>query len=318
MSRIDVHHHVYAPFYSEILNARGGDPSGWYIPNWTLALDRDLCGQVGIRTAISSATAPGPEIASDPAQAASLARKLNEFNAGLRDKDPQHYGFFASVPSLLDSSLCIAEIRYALDVLHADGIVLMTRYGSAYHYLGHEQFAPIWEELNKRKAVVFVHPTHPVDTNLVNKSLPQPMFDYPHETGRTAVDLMTSGTFRKHASQCKIILSHGGGTLPMLLGRVAGLGPVSGFGDKTEHEIYEEARWFYYDTALTTDSPQLAALRKVATHDHILYGSDFPNAPTQAIQHFAQGLDGNADLSDDDKARISHRSALSLFPRLAV
>jgi 6-methylsalicylate decarboxylase len=317
MSRIDVHHHVYAPLYTEVLNANGGDPSGWYIPKWTLELDRALCSKVGIQTAILSATAPGPSILSDPTEAAALARKLNEFNAQVRDQDPTHYGFFASVPSLIDTELCLAEIRHAFDTLHADGVVLMTRYGSANHYLGHPSFAPIWDELNSRSAVVFIHPTHPVDMHLVNASLPQPMFDYPHETGRSAADLIVSNTLRDHAANCRIILSHGGGTLPMLLGRLAGLLPPSGFGDKTEQEIREEAAMFYFDTALTTDRAQLAALTRVARPGHILFGSDFPNAPTQAIEHFAKGLDGNEELSEELKEGIRYRSALKLFQRLA-
>jgi 6-methylsalicylate decarboxylase len=318
MSRIDVHHHVYAPFYTEVLNSNGGDPSGWYLPEWTLELDRELCRKVGIQTAILSATAPGPEILSDPTEAAALARKLNEFNALVRDQDPRHYGFFASVPSLSDTELCLAEIRYAFDTLHADGVVLMTRYGAAHSYLGDASFAPIWDELNSRNAVVFVHPTHPVDTHFIDKSLPQPIFDYPHETGRTAADMIVSNMLRDHASHCRIILSHGGGTLPMLLGRLAGLLPPSGFGDKTETEIYEEASMFYFDTALTTDRAQLAALTRVAKPGHILFGSDFPNAPTKAIEHFAAGLDENEELSEEAKAGINYRSALELFPRLAV
>ena len=253
----------------------------------------------------------------DPVEAAKLARRINEFNAEVRDKDPQHYGFFASVPSLLDTNRSLAEIYYAFDILKADGVVLMTRYGNDNHYLGHPDFVPIWDELNRRKAVVFIHPTHPVDSHLVNKTLPQPMFDYPHETGRTAADLITSNTFRDHASQCSIILSHGGGTLPVLLGRLAGLQPVSGFGEKSMEDIYNEAAWFYFDTALTTDAAQLAALTRVAKRDHILFGSDFPNAPTKAIEHFAKGLDANAELTEDEKTGISHRSAFRLFPRLA-
>jgi 6-methylsalicylate decarboxylase len=299
------------------LNAHGGDPSGRYVPEWTLELDRELCSRVGIQTAILSATAPGPEVLSDPQESATLARRINEFNAAVRDKDPQHYGFFASVPSLLDQDRCLAEIRYAFDTLRADGVILMTRYGEGYKYLGHKDFLPIWNELNKRKAVVFVHPTHPVDINLVNKTLPQPMFDYPHETGRTAADLITSNTLRDHASQCRIILSHGGGTLPALLGRLAGLQPASGFGNKTTHDIYEDAGHFFFDTALTTDTAQLAALTRVARPDHILFGSDFPNAPVTAIQHFAARLDENGELTEIEKLSINHKSALELFPRLA-
>lgn len=194
----------------------------------------------------------------------------------------------------------------------------MTRYGSGNHYLGHPDLIPVWEELNRHNAVVFVHPTHPVDTNLVNASLPQPMADYPHETARAAIDLITMDTLRKHAKDCKIILSHGGGTLPMLVGRLVGLQPSSGFGSKSPEQIREEVGWFYFDTALCSAPEQLLALQELATPGHILFGSDFPNAPVPAIRHFTDQLDRNKELDQANMAGISGRAGKVLFPRLAI
>jgi predicted TIM-barrel fold metal-dependent hydrolase len=159
-----------------------------------------------------SLTAPGPGIVSGPASTR-LARVANEKAAAIRDAHPQQYGFFAAVPSLLDTEAALSEIQYALDVLKADGVTLFTRYGDGNYYLGHENFKAIWDELDKRVTVVFIHPTHPVDTSTVNKFLAQPIIDYPHETTRTAVDLIISDTVRTHQN-VKIILSHAGGTLP--------------------------------------------------------------------------------------------------------
>ncbi|KAL1581905.1 hypothetical protein WHR41_09481 [Cladosporium halotolerans] len=241
MSKLDVHHHLYSPAFTKALQDAGGDPCGWYIPDWTVEADQELCKSLGIRTAILSHTAPGPEVKKDSIEAASLARAMNEFSAKVRDEHPEKYGFFASVPSLLDTERCIAEIRYALDELRADGVILMTRYGSDNQYLGHQDFNPVWQELNARKAVVFVHPTHPVDIALVHASLPQPMLDYPHETARTAMDLVMTDTLRRHAHNCKIILSHGGGTLGMLVGRVAGLQPSSPFGNKVPSKFVQRS-----------------------------------------------------------------------------
>ena len=165
---------------------------------------------------------------------------------------------------------------FAYENLHADGVILMTRYGKGNHHLRHPDFRKIWQELNRRKAVVFVHPTHSISTELVSKSLPQPMFDYPHETGRTAIDLITSNMFRDYASDCKIILSHAGGTLPMLVGRTAGLLASSPFGTKSDKEIMEEASWFYFDTALSSSPGQLAALQMLAKPDHFFFWQRFP------------------------------------------
>ncbi|KDN68280.1 putative amidohydrolase [Colletotrichum sublineola] len=316
MSKIDVHHHVYSPAFTEALNEEGGDPSGWYVPQWTIESDRELCKSIGVKTAILSHTAPGPGIKSDLCDASGLARKLNEFSATVRDSDPEHYGFFASVPSLTDTSLCLAEIRYALDELKADGIMLMTRYGSDNHYLGHADFIPIWQELNARKAVVLVHPTHPVDVNLVNKCLPQPMMDYPHETARTAMDLILSDTFRSHARNCRIILSHGGGTLAMVVSRVAGLALLTPFINKSAEKIREEIGWFYYDTAMCSSPEQLAALQVIAKPGHILFGSDFPNCPPEAIKRFTEQLDASEVLASGYRNGLDNSSAKMLFPRL--
>jgi 6-methylsalicylate decarboxylase len=318
--KIDVQHHVYAPIFAKALNDAGGDPSGWYIPPpFTFEADGKLCNEIGVSTAILSPTAPGPEIEPDTMKARALARQINEFSTSIRDQQPEHYGFFASIPSLLDTEGALEEIKYGLDTLHADGVILMTRYGNDNHYLGHQDLTPIWDELNKRKAVVFVHPTHAVDTKLVNKFLPQPAWDYPHETGRTAIDLILSGMLRNHAKDCKIILSHAGGDMPYLIDRPARLMahvPASMNSGKSTEEILEEATWFYFDTALSSSRMHLKALfelLKNGKEDHVLFGSDYPNAPVEAITDFTTQLEGQGDLLDVQSLR---ENALKLFPRL--
>lgn len=317
MSKIDVHHHVYPPIFTEALQRAGGDPSGWYIPEWTVEADHEICEAIGVSTTILSVTAPGPAIEKDSAQAAKLARKCNEFCAKLRDDEPKAYGFFASVPSLLNTEACLEEIEFALDELKADGIILLTRYGEDNHYLGHTDFRPIWEALNARKAVVFIHPTHAVDTNLVNPHLPQPMFDYPHETGRTAIDLIISDTFSKYAKDCKIILSHAGGTLPYLIDRVAGMLPFTPMSvGKTRDHILDEARKFYYDTALSSSPMALSALVELLAEnarDHVLFGSDFPNAPTEGLKYITEQLQKSRAVRIEDL----RENALKILPRLS-
>jgi 6-methylsalicylate decarboxylase len=233
----------------------------------------------------------------------------------VRDQHPSRYGFFATIPSLLDPEAANAEIAYALDVLGADGIILYTRYGdNPPRYLGDSSFRSTWDLLDARRAVVLIHPTSSADKRLVNPSLPQPMIDYPHETTRTACDLITSGTIRSHAN-VSIILSHGGGTLPYLAFRPAAmipfLPPANGTGngddrDPTEitEDFIEDARTFYFDTALSSSPLQLQLLNQFAKPDHVLYGSDFPYAPRQSISLF------------NSLASITDGAALKLFPRL--
>jgi 6-methylsalicylate decarboxylase len=261
-----------------------------------LEADRELNKKLGIKTAILSITAPGPTIEPDPIASAKLARDLNLAGAAIRDSAPEEYGFFASVPSLLDTERALEEIAYALDTLKADGIVLFTRYGDDNHYLGHPDFRPIWEDLNRRKTVVFIHPTHAVDTHLVNPSLPQPMFDYPHETGRTAIDLILSNTVATTAKDCKMILSHAGGTLPYLIYRVAAMIPYTPRHiNKSTEQIVDEASRFYFDTAISANEITFAALFKLARKGHVLFGSDFPNAPREGIEWFTGQFDGFAE-----------------------
>ncbi|GAB1207859.1 hypothetical protein APSETT445_006594 [Aspergillus pseudonomiae] len=285
--RIDVHHHYIPPPYLQ---------------------DCD------IETAILSVTAPGTGILKG-AESARLARECNEFGKSLRDKHPKNYGFFATLPDILDTEAALTEIQYAFDTLQADGVTLFTRYGNGNYYLGHPAIQPIWEELNRRAAVVFVHPTHPVDTNLVNKMLPQPMIDYPHETTRTAVDLITTDTVRKY-SNCKIILSHGGGNLPWLARRPAIMLKDLNLSTMTPEHFLENARMFYYDLALTDSLFALPLLQRFAPSDHILFGSDFPYAPEATVRRFSNEL-SEANLSKQDAEKISHDNALKLFPRLS-
>lgn len=274
-----------------------------------------MARRIKVTTTILSVTAPGPSIEPDLTKAAALARSCNESAAAIRDAQPRQYGFFASVPSLFDTAAVLKEIDYAYTTLCADGVTLFTRYGRGPNYLGHAAFRPIWADLSRRGAVVFIHPTHPVDTQLINTWLPQPMFDYPHETGRAAMDLLTSGILQDYPG-CKIILSHAGGTLPYLIHRAATMLPLMPrtLGLSTE-ELVEAARTFYFDTAISSNPVTLKALFEFAAPGHVLFGSDFPNAPQGAIQRFTDFLE-TYELPEETKRQVDSGAALGLFPRL--
>jgi len=232
---------------------------------------------LGVQSAILSVTAPGPCIVKDPTEQAALARQLNEYAAGIRDEDHHSFGFFASLPDITNTSAALAEIAYAFDTLEADGVVLYTRYGPNATYLGNPAVEPIWKELDRRGATVFVHPTHPADTELISPQMPQPLIDYPHETTRAAIDMITSRTLRKYRN-VKVVLSHAGGTLPFLAGRI--LTPLRHTPNMmswwlvgtTHDEALEAIRSFYYDLALSTSPQQLRTLLDLVPEDHIVYG----------------------------------------------
>ncbi|KAJ5413836.1 hypothetical protein N7509_000463 [Penicillium cosmopolitanum] len=322
-TKIDTHHHFDPEFYNKAVRNAGGDPSGFPTPEWSPESDEASMGANGTRTAILSVTAPGPVIVDNDQRARELARECNNYTASLRDQNATQWGFFATMPSLLDTEGTLDEISYALDVLKADGITLFTRYGPKNQYLGHQAFNPIWQELNSRHAVIFAQST----------------VDYPHETTRTAVDLISSGTKRNYPD-CKVILSHAGGTLPWSISRVTpslrGLPFDSNAGTKSYEEWIEDFRSFYYDLALSSSPLILTALLESVPHDHILYGenpipgdkvlfelylltflgSDSPYAPADKIARFKEDLD-NFSMDQDLRDKIYFKNTLALLARLA-
>ncbi|THZ01749.1 amidohydrolase family protein [Aureobasidium pullulans] len=293
--KIDTHHHFVPDFYARVCV---GDPSGWPTPKWSPAASESIMEQLGVKTTILSLTAPGACIL-EGQKSFDLARRCNEYCSELRDKSPRKWGFFAALPSLLNTEAALAEIAYALDVLHADGVSLFTRYGTGNTYLGHADIEPIWKELDRRQAVVFVHPTHPVDTTKVNESMPQPLIDYPHETTRTATDMIIAGTRRKYPD-CKVILSHAGGALPYLIERISN-------GSQHGQQAMADFKSFYYDLALSS-SPSVLQL--------LLTMSDFPYAPPPSIKAFAEKLE-NFEMDSKLRSKINYGNALALLPRLA-
>lgn len=286
IDKIDTHHHFVPEFYAEIVEQAGGDPSGWPTPRWTAEQSIKIMDKLGVSTAVLSVTAPGACILTGK-PSHDLARRLNLEAAKHRQNSPSRFAMFASLPSLLDTDAALEELRFALDELHADGVTVFTRYGSQNVYLGHPDLEPIWAELNRRKCVVFVHPTHPVDTNPVNPKMPQPMIDYPHETTRAAMDMIMQRTCIKYPD-CKVILSHAGGSLPYIISRIAVPleavpGPIASFKMGINHrEVVESFRSFYYDLALSSSPAVLKLLLDLLPNDHILYGvSD--TGPSQAV-----------------------------------
>jgi predicted TIM-barrel fold metal-dependent hydrolase len=298
------------------VKAAGGDPSGWEIPKWSPELDVAFTSKHGVATSMLSVTAPGACILKDPAACAKLARDSNEYAAAMRDKEPSKYGILASLPNFLDKENVLKEIAYCYDTLNVDGFILFTRYGPGNHYLGHPDFKEIWDELERRKAVVLIHPTHPVDTNLVAPGLPQPVIDYPFETTKAAVDLIASRTVRR-CPNVKIILSHAGGTLPYLAGRPATVIPYLD-STWTPEDFLEDASNLYYDTAVAGSKNVLMVIEKFVKPGHILYGSDYPYAGPGIISYHTDGLDNFPFESKTLLEDINCNNALKLFPRLAA
>ncbi|KAJ4249758.1 hypothetical protein NW762_012099 [Fusarium torreyae] len=307
--RVDVHHHIIPP---RLQGVEAG-LKGMQVPTWSVESDTAFNETFNIGSAIYSVSTPGVTHITDPEESAKVARGMNEYSARLRDENPSN-GFFATLPSLEHTDLVLQELRYAFDTLKADGVTLFTSYATPQGYLGHPEYVPVWEELNRRKAVVFVHPINNVAAVYFDKRLPMPAFDWPHETGRTAMDMILNRRLEQFPD-VKIILSHGGGTLAALIKRVT-MVALPEFGELMSADaIINQAKQFYFDTALSGSQEMFPMILEFAQPGHLLFGSDFPHAPPRFSQSFTRFVD-ELPMDDGKKREIYHGAAMKLFPRL--
>ena len=276
MHRIDVHNHIFPTQYLAAAKAKGkiaevlsSQPD---MIAWTPATSLEAMDRSDVQTAIASVSAPGVWWGDD-ALARTLARQCNEFAAEMARNHPARFGFFASLP-LPDVDGSLAEIAYAMDDLGATGILLMTSYGD--RWPGDVTFEPVFRELNRRKATVFFHPTVADCCRGLIPDVGPSMIEYPIDSTRAIVSLLSSGTFSA-CPDVTCIFSHGGGVLPMLAARIARIAdrsPVS--GPRLPHGAMHELQKLRFDVASATSPPALDALLRFAPIENILFGSDFP------------------------------------------
>jgi predicted TIM-barrel fold metal-dependent hydrolase len=287
--RINVHHHFLPPAYMKAIEDRLAMGRGRQRSSgWSPASDVEQMDAAGIALAIGSVSIPGIWFG-DVAESRRLAREWNEYAAQVVRDHPGRFGFFAAVaPPDVDGSL--GEIAYALDVLGANGIALMSSYDG--RWLGDSAFEPLLVELNRRKAVVFVHPAALPETG-TPEGIRSHVLEGPFDTTRTVFSLLRNGVL----SQCpdiRFIFAHGGGAVPYLAGRVATLS--HGGGDMTPERIRELLGKLYFDTALTINASALAALTAFCPMSQILLGTDSPILPPDAEIAAWRGLAMDADL----------------------
>jgi 6-methylsalicylate decarboxylase len=309
-ARIDVHQHIVPPIWAETLAARGLDSGGWAIPAWSPNTAIAMMDQQGIAVGVLSVTAPGVHLDND-AQGRTLARAVNEYGAEVVKDRPDRFGHFASVP-LPDVDASLEEAAYALDTLGADGVVLMSNAHG--RYLGDPDFAPLWDELDRRQAIVLVHPAQPPMPLL--PGTPAPLADYVFDTTRTALNLVLNGVMSRHPN-VRVILSHGGGFLPYAAYRFSGLTSTVVDPDRKAEDILRDLKRFYFDTALSASPSALPALLAFAEPGHVLYGSDWPFAPQNAGTYYNEYLEAYPHYAPGQAEAIDRGNAEVLFPRLA-
>ena len=302
--RIDVHHHlVYPGYLDEIGQQRAG--SGF---KWTPQMSIEDMDKSGIAVSMLSLIQPSTSVP-EPEKARHIARQSNEYGAQLVRDHPGRFGSFATVP-LLDVQGSLKEIEYALDTLKAEGIGLMTSYQDK--YLGDAAFAPVWEELNLRKALVYTHPLTPDCCRNTVKGLPAGVIEYATDTTRTIASLVFSGTAARYPN-IRWIFSHGGGTMPFLLSRFTREESVMKDREqRLPRGVLYELKKFYYDTAQANHAGALAALVRVIPVTQVLYGSDFPFRPGGEVN---EGL-AQFRFKPRDLRAIDRDNALKLLPSL--
>jgi len=306
--RIDVHHHLSPPTYVTASNESGFGDS--LMKNWTVEKTLVDMDKAGIATAMLSVTTPAVNFTKGDA-ARRLCRESNEYAAKLVADYPGRFGNFAMLP-LTDAEGSLHEIAYALDTLKADGIALMTSYGDK--WLGDPLFLPVMEELNRRKALVYTHPTAAnCCTNLVPTQQPV-MIEFGTDTTRTIADIVFSGNARRFPD-IRWIFSHAGGTMPFLIERFV-RNPL--LDPKAKANVPDgtlaELKRFYYDTAQTSNKGAMSALAAIIPPSQIVFGTDFPYR--MGIDH-VKGLREAGVFTDGQIASIERGNALKLIPRLA-
>jgi predicted TIM-barrel fold metal-dependent hydrolase len=312
--RVDVHHHFYPPEYLAALSNPGAGGEGAAFPgvrDWTTARTLEEMDRSDVATAILSLSPPGCRML-DPEGNRRLARVCNEHAARMAHDHPGRFGLFGVLP-MPDVEGSLAEIAYAMDVLKADGIQLMTSYGDLSHslWLGDPQYDAVFQELNRRKAVVFVHPLAPTCCANLIPWVPAALLEYPHDTNRCIMSLMFSGTLSRHAD-IRYIFCHGGASMPTFAGRVMHSGSNRRFLDKVPNGIEHELKKLHYDIALAAFKPSLSALFALVPATQVLLGSDYPFS---SIASTVSGLE-EMNVPQADARAIYRGNAERLIPRL--
>jgi predicted TIM-barrel fold metal-dependent hydrolase len=299
---IDVHHH-----FEPTGKNNGGNP-------WTIAMAIDQLDSNGVDTAIAFA---GPIADTDMEAGRRKARETNEWSTRQCLDHPGRFGLFASIP-MNDVEGALAEIAYALDVLNADGIGLITNYQDA--WLGDEKFEPVFQELNRRKAVVYVHPLQaqcctPSTLSYMKAPISAAWIEYPTNTARTILSLWGARTTQR-LPDIKFIFSHGGGIMPLMLGRIDGFADWFAVGPKKLKDlfpqgIYAEFSKLYFECAQAYAPEAFALARKVVPPSHLMFGTDYSYFP---ISHSMQQLAALKLPAILDRM-IKGGNAAALFPR---
>lgn len=309
--RIDVHHHFVPPLFERSARERGSlNPA---LSGLSISRSLDEMDRNGVASAVLSIPSPGVwygtlELAQQ------IARDANDCAAKLVSDHRGRFGMFATL-TLPDLDSSLAEVAYAFDQLHADGIHMWTNYAD--FWLGDPRLSPLLEELNHRKAVVYTHPTTPNCCGHLVQEAPVPMIEYGTDTTRTIASLVLSGATHRYPD-IRWIFSHAGGTMPFLLERFifqAGVQSKTPEGaQKIPNGVLYELRRLYFDTAQSANPYAMGPLTRLVSTTQICFGTDFPY---RAIADNVNGLATCGLFTPRDLEQVERANAFRLLPRLA-
>ena len=306
--RIDLHHHFAPPAW--VADVKGNPLLNAANTKWLPEHSIEDMDKGGVAASVISVTNPGLWFG-DNAQAVRLARACNDYGARLVQDHPTRFGMFAAMP-LPDVDATLKEIEYAYDTLKVDGVGLFTSYGNV--WLGNAAFRPVMEELNRRKAIVAVHPTAAdCCRNLEYAPGASPSsIEYGTDTTRAIMGITFSGDAVRYPD-IRYIWSHAGGSVPFFAGRIEG--SASRNKEAMPNGFAAELKKFYYDTAGATNRGALASLLELVTTTQIVFGTDFP--PGGNSTEVAEAIAATKLFSASDLRAIDRDNALQLFPKFA-
>jgi predicted TIM-barrel fold metal-dependent hydrolase len=310
--RIDVHAHYLPDTYRAAAETAGHSmPDGFFeLPTWSAAGHLELMDRLGIAMSLLSISSPGVHFGDD-ADARSLARQVNEEGRRAVEEHPGRFGLLAALP-LPDVAGALEEIAYSFDVLGADGVAVLTNAGGI--YLGDPVLEPVFDELDRRHARMFVHPTSPACWERVSLGRPRPMIEFFFDTTRALVNMTLNGTLARHPDLA-VIVPHAGAALPAVADRVAAFSMALADVDPAADVVADLAR-LHFDLAGFVLPRQLDALLAITGDDHLHYGSDYPFTANWLVEALVQQLDAAGEPVGSLVARLTENTR-RLFPRAA-
>jgi predicted TIM-barrel fold metal-dependent hydrolase len=315
---IDVHHHCVLPEYQAALVRSGAaDPSKPLRKNASPQEAIRSMESLGIAGAIVNPLSVAGVHHGNDADARYLCRSVTDALAKFASADPGKLGFFAPLP-YPDIDGALEHMSYALDTMKADGLILLSSQNGI--YVGDKRMDPLLAEMDRRGAVVFVHPARPALVDTLSTKIWASIIEYTFETTRVAAFLIYNEFMRKYPN-IKWILAHAGGCLPYLSFRLILMEEQDIATPAFSERMPEGARhWvdrFYFDTAISGSKAALPALLEVARPGHVFYGSDWPYIDRHTIELQHEVLQGWEGLDEGTRRAITNESALKLFPRFA-